>query len=257
MNHPILPWRLRNFCNTLYRSINTCGIKLQDRLANRQNSPATISQEAQPPLVSIVIPTLARGPHSGRLTTLQKLLAEHLPAQTHQHYEAIVYCDGRNDDVERMIARLKDARVRVYATDDSAESFWGHPQTRLGIDAAQGEYFVRINDDNKPCPDYLHTLLQGFTGDTGISYARVVFKGDARKTYSYLLHGSFVIPRDRHGILENGNIDCLCYMVRMYLARRYRESWGDMYAADWRFIEAMLARGVKANYTNRIIADKY
>ena len=103
----------------------------------------------------------------------------------------------------------------------------------------------------------LDTLLQGFSGNTGISYARVIFKGDARRAYSYLLHGSFVIPRNRHGVLENGNIDCLCYMVRMDLARRYREHWGDMYAADWRFLEALLAAGIKAHFSNRLIADKH
>lgn len=257
MKHPILPWRLRNFCNNLYRSVTTRGIQLRCRLADDLNGHAANQRITQRQLVSIVIPTLARGQHAGRLATLKALLAEHLPAQTHQNYEAIVYCDGHNDNVERMVAELDDARVHVYATDDTVESSWGHPQTRLGIDAAQGDYFVRINDDNKPYPDYLRTLLQGFPGDTGISYARVIFKGDARRAYSCLLHGSFVIPRDHSGVLENGNIDCLCYMVRMDLTRRYRDYWGDMYAADWRFLEVMLAAGVKANYTNRLVADKY
>ena len=97
----------------------------------------------------------------------------------------------------------------------SAEGAWGHPQTRLGIDVARGEYFVRINDDDQPSPGVPAYAGGGLSGNTGISYARVVFKGDARKAYSYLLRGSYVIPRDRLGVLENGNIDCLCYMVRI------------------------------------------
>lgn len=254
MEHSLLPWRLRHFSNNLYRSITTGGIVLQDRLRKCQHRRPTPADKA---LVSILIPTLARGEHVGRLATLHTLLSEYLPAQTHQHYEAIVYCDGHNDEVEHMVAGLGDERIQVYASSDSTHSFWGHPQTRLGIDVAQGEYFVRINDDNKPYPDYLDTLLQGFSSKTGISCARVIFKGEARQAYSYLLRGSFVIPRSRHGQLENGNIDCLCYMVRMDLARRYRDSWGDMYAADWRFLEAMLADGIPAQFTNRLIADKY
>lgn len=257
MKLSVLPWRLRNSCNNLYRTINTSGIKLLNALNRRQHIPDTRDRKTRPPLVSVLIPTLSRGPHAGRLATLHTLLAELLPAQTHQHYEAIVYCDGHNDDVEHMAAELKDERIHVYSSSEGTKSSWGHPQTRLGIDIAQGDYFVRINDDNKPYADYLETLLQGFTGDAGISYARVIFKGDARRAYSYLLHGSFVIPRNSRGVLENGNIDCLCYMVRMYLARRYRDNWGDMYAADWRFLEALLADGVKAHYTNRLIADKY
>jgi glycosyltransferase involved in cell wall biosynthesis len=253
----MLPWRVRSFCNDLYRSVATLGIQAQSGLANYRHGDNCADRAAHGSLVSILIPTLARGRHAGRLATLQTLLAQHLPAQTYQDYEAIVYCDGQNREVERMIAELDDSRIRVYSTADAAESAWGHPQTRLGIDVALGEYFVRINDDNRPYPEYLRTLVEGFSGDTGISYGRVVFKGDARKAYSDLLRGSYVIPRDRHAVLENGNIDCLCYMVRMGLARRYRDFWGDMYAADWRFLEAMLADGVRANFVNRLIADKH
>jgi cellulose synthase/poly-beta-1,6-N-acetylglucosamine synthase-like glycosyltransferase len=252
----LLPWRVRSLCNDWYRSVVTLGVQAQTRLADSRNGREAPDRTAQRPLVSILIPTLAKGSHAGRLATLKELLGRHLPAQSHQDYEAIVYCDGRNDDVERMIAELDDSRIRVYWTADTDHSAWGHPQTRCGIDVARGDYFVRVNDDNRPYPEYLHTLLRGFSEDTGISYARVVFKGEARKAYSYLLRGSYVIPRDRFGALENGNIDCLCYMVRMDLARRYREHWGDIYAADWRFLEAMLADGVKANYVNRLIADK-
>lgn len=252
----VLPWRVRRFCDDLYRSMATACIQAHTRLTDHPNARAA-ADPTQRKLVSVLIPTLAKGAHAGRLATLKALLGQHLPAQSHPDYEAIVYCDGRNDDVVRMVDELADSRIRVYATADTDKSAWGHPQTRRGIDVARGEYFVRINDDNQPHPEYLRTLLQGFSEDAGISYARVVFRGEARKVYSYLLRGSYVIPRDRFGVLENGNIDCLCYMVRIEVARRYREYWGDVYAADWRFIEAMLADGVKANYVNRLIAAKY
>jgi Glycosyl transferase family 2 len=251
------PWKVRSLCNDLYRSVATVGIQVRDRMVDYRGGSQGVASTTQGKLVSILIPTLARGRHAGRLATLKALLADHLPTQTHQHYEAIVYCDGRNDAVEHLVAGLDDARIRVYWTADAAASAWGHPQTRLGIDVALGDYFVRVNDDNRPYPGYLRTLMEGFSEDTGISYARVVFKGEARRAYSYLLRGSYVIPRDHAGVLKNGNIDCLCYMVRMDLARRYRDHWGDMYAADWRFLEAMLADGVKANYVNRCVADKY
>jgi GT2 family glycosyltransferase len=188
---------------------------------------------------------------------LENLLGELLPAQSHQNYEVIVCCDGRNERVEHLVARLKDPRIRLYSTPEGIASAWGHPQTRLGIDVAEGDYFVRINDDNIPNPDYLAALLGGFSDDVGLCYGRVVFKGEARRTYSYLLKGSYLIPGDSIGTLKNGNIDCLCYMVRMDLARHYRDAWGDMYAADWRFVEAMMGEGVRMRFLNRVIAEKY
>lgn len=254
MHRELLPWRVRKLCNDIYRSAATLAIQARSGVSSTFGGDAPEASRAGAK-VSILVPTLARGPHAGRLVTLETLLRDHLPAQTHQDYEVMVYCDGRNLAVEAMIARLEDPRIRVLWTEEG-ESAWGHPQTRLGIDAACGDYFVRINDDNKPYRDYLSTLIRGLADGSGVSYARVVFKGEARQQYSYLLRGSYVLPRDRHGVLANGNIDCLCYMTRMELARRYRDRWGDMYAADWRFLEAMLEDGVKACFVDRVIADK-
>jgi len=198
---------------------------------------------------------LSQGRQADHLPKLMELLSDYLPVQTHSNYEAIVYCDGPNPIVEEMVRSLKDSRIKVLFTDMTLAK-WGHPQTRLGIGAASGDYFLRLNDDNRPYRDYLQTLLGTFEQGLGIVYGRVIFKGEARRVHDSSLKNSFVIPGDREGVLKIQNIDCMNYMVKMNFAKKYVEHWNDSFAADWSFIEAMLKDGVKARFVDRIIGDK-
>ena len=146
--------------------------------------------------------------------------------------------------------------MRVLETPQTL-GLWGHPQTRAGIELGTGKFFVRMNDDNKPYAHYLESLIGAFDEATGIVYARVLFKGDARYAYADFLQRSFLIPADPAGTLANGNIDCMCYAVRMDVAKQYAQSWGDMYAADWRFIQGMLAGGVRAKFVDTLVGEKW
>jgi hypothetical protein len=206
--------------------------------------------------VSIIIPTLSRGVQADHLSKLEVLLKEYLPKQTHENYEAIVYCDGPNKMVEDMVVSLKDRRIKVFSTDVTLGK-WGHPQTRLGIQEAVGTFFVRMNDDNKPYNNYLQTLVNGFDGEGDIVYGRVVYKGEARMVHGSSLIGSFILPADRAGTLRFRNIDCMNYMVKMELAKSYVKHWDDRYAADWFFLEALLNNGVKAKFCDVIIGEKF
>ena len=206
--------------------------------------------------ISIVVPTLCRGEQADHLPKLKKLLAEYLPKQSYKNYEAIVFCDGRNERVEAMVASLKDNRIKVCFT-EKAEGKWGHPRTRLGIARATGEYFVRMNDDNKPYEHYLETLLSGFDNEAGITYGRVVFRGTARMYHRRSFKSFFIIPGDKAGVLRVANIDCMNYMVKMDLAKKYVDRWNDEFCADWSFLEGIVAHGHRAKFIDEIIGEKF
>jgi glycosyltransferase involved in cell wall biosynthesis len=218
---------------------------------------APVAVAADPPLVSIVIPTLCAGPHADRLPTLRRLVARDLPAQTHGNYEALVVCDGHNPTVRDMIATLSDPRVSYHAT-QTRTGLWGHPATRLGIDYARGEYFVRMNDDNRPYCDYLASLLTGFAHGIDVTYARVVFANEARRYWEpYFRHAwSYVLPSDRMAHLHSDNIDCMNVMVRMQAAKAHSNGWDDVIDADWHFLDSVLGQTRRAGFVNRLIGQK-
>ena len=206
--------------------------------------------------ISVIIPTLSRGEQADRLPGLRKLLSVYLPDQTHKNYEVIVYCDGPNKDVEKMAASLGDHRIKVYFTDRTMGKY-GHPQTRMAMNDMTGDFFVRMNDDNRPYKDYLQTLVNGFDRETGIVYGRIVYRGEARNIHGSSLSGSFIIPGDKNGTLRVNNIDCMNYMIKSELAKKYVNFWNDEFAADWFFLEAMLKDGIKARFIDRIIGEKF
>jgi hypothetical protein len=205
--------------------------------------------------VSIIVPTLSKGKQADHLPKLKILLSEYLPNQSHKNYETLVFCDGPNQMVEEMVKSLNDNRIKVYSTDKTIGK-WGHPQTRMGILAATGSFFVRMNDDNKPYKNYLQILANGFDQEIGIVYGRVIYKGDARRVYNSALVNSFLVPGDTEGALRFKNIDCMNYIVRMDLAKKFVNNWNDDFAADWFFIEALLKDGVKAKFIDNIVGEK-
>jgi hypothetical protein len=234
------------------RIINTFKYRIRDiYLANSWRS-ISVKNTVK---VSIIIPTLSKDSQADHLPKLKKLLSKFLPKQTHTNYEVLVYCDGPNPLVENMVSLLGDNRIKVYHTDCTMGK-WGHPQTRMGILAATGDYFVRMNDDNMPYPNYLQTLVNGHSEGVGITYGRVVYKGEARKAHDHSLLRSFVIPGDRKGLLRRANIDCMNYMVKMELAKKNADYWENSYGADWLFLEALLKNDIKAKFIDRIIGEK-
>jgi cellulose synthase/poly-beta-1,6-N-acetylglucosamine synthase-like glycosyltransferase len=246
-----VPWKVRYAA----RSVNTWRLLAEDRMrALRRQSEGAPRASRDGPKVSIAIPTLCAGAHEGRLESLRTLLAQYLPRQSHENYEAIVICDGRNERVEALAARIADPRIRVETTERTAR--WGQPQTRRGIQLARGEFFLRLNDDNRPYRHYLASLLSGFEDSVDISYARVLFGGEARNAYGDVLPRSFILPNDDAATLRHGNVDCMCYMVRTSLAKRHVADWSDAHAADWWFLNALLRAGARPRFVERIVGEK-
>lgn len=239
--------------NKLNKALSTYRYQVRDVILwfFKPRQPADIGKK-----VSVLIPTLGKGKQSDHLLKLKKLLSVYFPNQSHKNYELLVYCDGPNKDVDKMVASLGDSRIKVYST-ESTMGKWGHPQTRMGINYMTGDFFVRVNDDNKPYKDYLRVLINGFEQETGIVYGRIIFKGEARKRHLRSLSNSFIIPGDKEGALKEKNIDCMNFMVRLNLAKEYVSSWNDDFAADWFFLEAMLKDGIKAKFIDTIIGEKF
>jgi hypothetical protein len=255
----VLPWRLQNTIRYAYRSAATLawlGVVGLSKYFRGEVKTCCHAESDNRDKVTILIPTLCMGSQVGHLETLHRLLNEFLPMQTHKNYQAIVYCDGPNQAIADLVDAIQDPRIKLVTTSQTL-ALWGHPQTRSGISMAEGAYFVRMNDDNRPFPHFLETLMRGLSGEVGFAYARVIFKGDARNAYDKLLKTSYLIPQDRKGMLRIGNIDCMCFMVRTEIAKRFVSCWTDDYAADWQFIESMIDSGITGNFVDRIIGEKW
>lgn len=211
-----------------------------------------------PGLISIVIPVYCQKKYEACFQAFQKLLGEYLPAQTHQHYEAMIISDGPDPKVRAFVKSLNDPRNRLIEL-NKTHGHWGHVATKIGISSARGSFFVRMNQDNHPYPDYLETLYRGFAGNVDFVYARVEFKGLARETYkgNFTTPGTFMLPMDQGGLLQAANIDCMNYMVRMPWARRHQYHWKNRLDADWCFVEALLKHGAKTGFIDKKIGDKY
>ncbi|MEM8641957.1 MAG: glycosyltransferase [Cyanobacteria bacterium P01_G01_bin.54] len=97
------------------------------------------------PHVSICIPTYNR-------SHLLPLAIDSVLTQTYTDWELIVCDDGSTDDTAAVMARYSDARIQYLR----------HPgnigksnNMRSGYLAAQGEYFLKFDDDDRLTPEFL------------------------------------------------------------------------------------------------------
>lgn len=232
----------------------------------RSQAPRHSSIKNSAGSVEIIIPFPAQGrvtpqKHDYYLRSLRKLLSTHLPQQTYANYHAIIYCDGENPEVPALLAKLADDRFS-YRSTDGKESGWGHVQTRLGILESEAIFIVRMNCDNEPFPEYLETLISGFSDGIDAVYGRVIYSGPAAREhlptfadYPNALQ-AFVLPKDKSGALEFHNIDCMNYMVRSEAAKRHASFWSESFVADWDFIREVSNSGSKTAFIDRIIGYK-
>jgi hypothetical protein len=216
--------------------------------------------------VEIIIPFPAQGrvsplKHDYYMRSLRKLITTHLSQQTYTNYRATIYCDGENPEVSSLLEKIADHRFS-YRSTDGKESSWGHVQTLLGILESEASFIVRMNCDNEPFPEYLEALLSGFADGIDAVYGRVIYSGPAAREhlptfadYPNVLQ-AFVLPKDKSGVLEFRNIDCMNYMVRSEAAKRNASFWSQSFVADWDFIDAVSNHGLAAAFVDRIIGYK-
>lgn len=103
------------------------------------------------PKVSISIPTYNR-------QDLLPFAIESVLAQTYTDWELIVCDDGSTDDTPELMQQYQqDSRIRYLR----------HPQNigksnnmRSGFDAAQGDYFIKFDDDDRLTPEFLAKTVE-------------------------------------------------------------------------------------------------
>lgn len=209
------------------------------------------------PLISIIVPTLCKNEHAHRITDLHELLSIYLPAQTYSHYEVLVISDGPNAKVKSLVDDLSDERVRYMSTEETT-GFGGLPETSLGFEVCGGQFCLRMNDDNRPYPNYLDALLSGFRDDVDFTFARVVFSDEARAFWGGHFSGmsSYILPNDKDGTIHENNVDWMNFMFRTETARVHRAAMCTSWYGDWAFISELIAQGIPGRFVDRLVGHK-
>jgi glycosyltransferase involved in cell wall biosynthesis len=113
------------------------------------------------PLVSVVITTYRR------VRYLEEALLSAV-RQTHVGLEVIVSDDGDGGEVQRVLERIDDARVRYRR---NAERLGVARNTLAASLEAHGEYLAYLNDDDSWEPSFLATLVPRLEADRDLSVA--------------------------------------------------------------------------------------
>lgn len=167
-----------------------------------------------PGLVSVVIPTYNR----------HKLLREALESvrrQTMSEWEVVVVSDGDDPVVRRIVASFEDPRLHYHPSPHVG--LYGNHQRNVGILAAQGEYFLFLDDDNFLNPHALETMREGLrSGEFGYVICPIIHGG---RTW-------FPGPGFREG-----HVDTLNFMLTRQALHR-SGPWQWSYSADFHLITA-------------------
>lgn len=112
-------------------------------------SPQSITPLAEPPLVSVIMPTHNAGRYIG--AAIESVLA-----QSYAHWELIIVDDASTDDTAQVVSGfLGDARIRYHRS-----ARIGHPAgvRNQGFRLAQGELIAFLDSDDVYYPDTLAKL---------------------------------------------------------------------------------------------------
>jgi len=159
--------------------------------------------DANPPLVSIIVPTQRR-------PEMLREAVESILAQTLRNVEAVVVNDG-GPDVREVLAELNDPRI-VYIRHDKP---LGRSCARnSGLAAARGQYIGYLDDDDVFYPDHLERLVEHLRrAGLKVAYSQ------ANQAAQTLRDGRYVItarkpfqtgPFDRDKMLARNYIPILC-----------------------------------------------
>lgn len=192
----------------------------------------------QPPLVSIGIPTY------NRARTVQRAVRSAL-AQDHPAIEVVVCDDGSTDDTEVVLRHLAEQEPRLRYVQQAANI--GHARNfQAALDAARGEYFMWLSDDDWIDAAYVSRCLAVL--DANPDYALVT--GLAR----YQRDGRHVVDERPTDLLSGRpGARVLSYLARVNIngplfgvARRadlQRISFRNVVAGDWLLVASLAARG--------------
>ena len=168
--------------------------------------PAATQPLADPPLVSVIVPTY------NRPDQLEETIKS-IRAQTYPNVEIIVVNDC-GADVEERITTLNRDRTITYVKHGTNRGLAAARNT--GIKVARGKYIAYLDDDDLFYPRHVETLVRALEGsDYRVAYT------DAHRAHQEKRNGRYVVTKrdvpysfdfDYDRILQTNFIPVLCFM---------------------------------------------
>ena len=217
-----------------------------------RRDPSYADAYARDPLVSVRI-----GAYKGGDVLFERALGSVL-AQSHRNLEAIVVCDGRDEETAGRIAALGDSRVRCVQRPRNgpypSQPFerWqvagAHPFNQA-VALARGAWIAPIDQDDEWTEDHLQLLLAAAarTGAEVVYGVSRVVLDDGTETY----FGSWPPQPGDFGFqagIYHAGLAALLYDANSYLL-------GE--PADWNLARRMLEAGVCFEFVERIVTAYY
>jgi glycosyltransferase involved in cell wall biosynthesis len=99
--------------------------------------------------VSVCIPTYNRANYL--VESVNSVLS-----QTYKDFELIICDDGSTDETPTVVSQWDDSRIRYIR---HAQNIGRSKNMRSGFDAAQGNYFIKFDDDDALTPEFLEKTV--------------------------------------------------------------------------------------------------
>jgi glycosyltransferase involved in cell wall biosynthesis len=207
---------------------------------------------AAEPLVTVRI-----GAYRGGDLLFERALAS-VRGQGYGNWEAIVVCDGRDEETVRRIADLDDSRFSCLQRPRNGP-YPEHPPDRWqvagahpfnqAVALARGAWIAPIDQDDEWAPDHLEVLLAaaGRTGAEVVYGVGQAVLGDGTETY----FGSWPPVLGDFGFqtaIYHAGLAALLYDANSYLV-------GE--PADWNLARRMLEAGVAFEFVERIVTSYF
>ena len=112
------------------------------------------------PKVSVCIPTYNR-------VHYLKYAIDSVLAQNYRDFELIICDDGSPDNTAEVVQGWNDSRIRYIR---HPENIGRSRNMRSGFEAAQGEYFVKFDDDDALTPEFLEKTVAILDSEPGVDF---------------------------------------------------------------------------------------
>jgi len=177
-------------------------------------------------VLSIIIPTISR-------PTLRRTL---LSIRTTSNTEVLVIGDGKQPLAKAICKELKgEVPYNLYYFRGPSTDNWGNEQRNLGMDKAQGDYLMFIDDDDIYTPDAFKSINRAVSDNPG---KPIIFR-------MLDWHGNrYILWRKRKVSLGNIGTPMVCLPHNVNRLSKWPEGSKD-YGSDFHFIHSTLIKWPK------------